>query len=240
RSPTFLAREEWKTIPWSTSPKGFVQHLLDVIADIPALLACYDSLKAATKANSISHAQILSQRTILQASVAGIECCLHKWKVQHADPISGPLGFSGGLQPPLASDIQFPIFRCRDQLSGELISPTTITYHEPELARALCLYYSALLTISSVDMRTEGKLEPYERYDLACLICRSTEYSIRAVPNHATRMVGHLRAAFDTLPEGGVERQWVQDMFEVIRKAEHMKWATSLAKDFSIQTNTSQ
>ncbi|KAH8586799.1 hypothetical protein B0O99DRAFT_48036 [Bisporella sp. PMI_857] len=245
RTPTFLAKEEWKTIPWSISPKGFVQHLLDVMADIPTLLAYHDSLKSATKANSISRSQMLGQRTILQASVADIEYRLHKWKIEHTDPISGPSEFPGqgevprGLQSPLASDTQFPIFRCRDQLSGELISPTAITYPEPELARALLLYYSALLTISFVDMRTEGKLGPYEQYRLACLICRSIEYSIRAVPNHATRVMGPLRAAFDALPEGGVERQWVQDVFLVIRKAEHMKWATSFAKDFSIQTNAS-
>ncbi|KAH8595104.1 hypothetical protein B0O99DRAFT_159018 [Bisporella sp. PMI_857] len=158
RSPTFLAKEEWKTIPCSISPKDFVQHFLDILADIPTFLAYYNGIIAVTKANSIPPSQILDRRGILQASVADIECRLHKWKIKHADQIGGPLESSDqvkGSQLPSAADTQFPVFRCRDLLSGELISPLAVTYPEPELARALCLYYGALLTISFVDMRTE-------------------------------------------------------------------------------------
>jgi hypothetical protein len=248
RSPTFLARDEWKTIPWSTSStsKDLVQHLLDDLSDIPTLLAQYDSLVEATKANSLPLSEGLDRRTRFQRSVADIEHRLHQWKREYADPVGRPFEVPyqvealGGPRDPSNSDSQFPVFRCRDLSSGAFISPPAIAYPEPELARALCLYYAALLTVSFVDIRTEGGLLPHERYNLACLICRSTEYFTKAAPNHTVRVMGSLRVAYDTLPEGGIERQWVQDMFHVIGKAEHMKSTASLAGAFSVLANEAQ
>jgi hypothetical protein len=248
RTPTFLAREEWKTLPWSanSSEKDLVQHLLDHLADIPGLLAQYDSLMAATRANSLPLSEILDRRAMFELSVADIQHRLYKWKREYADPAGQPFEVPnqvedlGGPDDPSNRDFRFPIFRCRDMSSGTLISPPPIAYPDPELARALCLYYAALLTVSFVDIRKEGGLLPHERYDLACVICRSTAYTLQAVPNHSHRVLGSLRVAYDTLPEGGIERQWVVNMFHVIGKAEQVKATAQLAKPFSVLANASQ
>jgi hypothetical protein len=116
RSPTFLARDEWKTIPWSTSStsKDLVQHLLDDLADIPTLLAQYDSLVEATKANSLPLSEVLDRRTRFQRSVADIEHRLHQWKREYADPVGRPFEVPyqvealGGPRDPSNSDSQFP------------------------------------------------------------------------------------------------------------------------------------
>ena len=199
----------------------------------------------ATKANSLSLSEVLNRRTMFQISVADIEGRLYQWKREYADPagqpfeILGPVEAPGGPQDPLNSGHQFPVFRCQDQSSGALISPPTIAYPDSELARALCLYYGALLMVSFVDIRTEGGLLPHERYNIACLICRSTEYFMRTTPNHSSRVTLSLRVAYDTFPEGGIERQWVQDMFQLIAKAEYLKVATSIGKRFSARANAS-
>lgn len=161
---------------------------------------------------------------------------LRQWKREYADPVGQPFEVPAMVG---ASDTQLRIFQCRDFPSGEVITPTLIAYPDPELARALCLYYAALLTISLVDIRTERGIPPHEQYKLACLICRSTEYFIQTVPNHSTRVLGPLRVAYDTLPEGGIERQWVQELFQLLGKAEHMNATKTLARDFSVQTTAS-
>jgi hypothetical protein len=223
-----------------------VQHLLDHIADIPTLLARYDSLVEATRVNSLLLPEVLDERAMFRISVTDIERRLHRWRREYADPVGQPFEVPsqvdepGGLQDPSNSDSQFPIFRCRDLSCGAFISPPKIAYPEAELARALCLYYAALLTIAFVDIRAEGALPPHERYNLACLICRSTQYVLRTAPSHSVRLLSSLRVAYDTLPERGPERQWVQDMFKLIGKAGHLKWTASLARDFSALANASQ
>jgi hypothetical protein len=220
-----------------------VQHLLDHLADIPTLLAQYDSLVEATKGNFEQLSEVRDRRTMIQISISDIEGRLHRWKREHADPVGQPyevpcqVGAAGEPRGCSDSGSQLSAFWCKDLSSGALISPPTIAYPEPELARALCLYYAGLLTVSFVDIRTEGGLLAHERYDMACLICRSTEYFLQVAPNHSTRVLGSLRVAYDTLPEGGIERRWVEETFHAVGRAEHMKSTTVLARDFSVLAN---
>ncbi|KAK3044244.1 hypothetical protein LTS18_001803, partial [Coniosporium uncinatum] len=49
RKATFLAKPEWKSIPWSISPKTFKDRTLDVLADVAGMLENFDHLQATAK-----------------------------------------------------------------------------------------------------------------------------------------------------------------------------------------------
>jgi hypothetical protein len=242
RSPTFLARHEWKTIPWSVNPssKDLGQHLLDHFADIPTLLAQFDIL-AGAESNSIAVSAEQDRRAIFCRLLISLEYCLHQWRREHADPRGQP--FEIPLQLKVATELRdfstlyniLPTFKCRDMSSREIITPTLISYPYPELACALYTYYSALLVISLFDIRTEGKIQPQQQYNLACFICRSAEYFTRKLfEDDFMQILFGLRVAYDTFPEGGLERQWVEDVFLLIGRTSKMKVCETLGRDFSV------
>jgi len=243
RSPTFLANHEWKTIPWSIDPssKDLGQHILDHFADIPTLLAEFDILAGApADANSGTCPGNPDRRATFCSLLVGLEHRLHEWKREYADPRGQP--FEEPLPVKDPTELQttptpgnlLPIFRCRD-VNGEIFTPTLISYPDPDLACALCIYYSSLLVISVFDIRTEGKIQPQEQYNLACYVCRSMEYftKILSKDNLAQVLFG-LRVAYDTFPMWDVERRWVEDVFQLIGRTSKMKACESLARSFSV------
>jgi len=245
RSPTFLASREWKTIPWSTNPssKDFQQLLLDHFADIPTVLAQFDAL-AGAEANPLAGFQIQDQRTILCNLVAGLERDLRQWKREYANPKGSPsevaqqVRGSVELRALSTPSTMLPIFQCRDMSSGVYTTPTLIIYPDPDLAIALCIYYSALLVVSLFDVRTESKIQSQEQYSLACIICRSTEYFVQSVHGDAfVLMLFGLRVAYDTFPERSFEKQWVKNVFLLIGKASNLRVCATLMQDFSVLKN---
>jgi hypothetical protein len=247
--PTFLAKTEWKTIPWSINPtsKDIIHHLLDHVSDIPGLLARYDVFVQAINANSTSHFMILNQRLELYTLVADLEHRLHQWKREWAD-ISGqyfevPHSVETSEESPIfsASDDQLPVFRYQDPLSSEIISPTSIAYHHPKLAIAFNLYYTALLVISSTGIRTEASIQFYELYDFARLICRSVKYYMQTFPgNEIIQILFPLRTAFDFFPEGSLEKEWIRKVFLLIGEARRMKVFESLGRAVRILESGSE
>jgi hypothetical protein len=66
RRPTFLSREEWKTVPWNGnfSNKDMLQHLLDIL-EIPAFLEQFDKENCVSSTESIiSSDQTSSHRSL--------------------------------------------------------------------------------------------------------------------------------------------------------------------------------
>jgi hypothetical protein len=239
RSPTFLASTEWKTIPWSLNPssKDYQQLLLDHFADIPALLAQFDTL-ARVEAKSAAYSQVEDRRSIFCSLLTGLDCNLRQWKREHLDPRGRPSEVARRMNGPHKVQALVPIFQCRDMSSGEPATPTLITYPDPDSAIAFCLYYSALLVVSLFDIRTEGMIQSHDQYSLACVICRSMEYIVQTFHGDVIMfaMFG-LRVAYDTFPEGSFEKQWVKDVFLLLGRESNLRVCTTLMQDFSVLKN---
>lgn len=221
RCPTFLAREEWKTIPWSIHSKDLMHHLLDHLSDIPGLLAQYDRLAQAPGSNSMLLSEISDQWTPFWTSVADLEHHLRRWKADLADSAGESSEFTaqGGFSGEhifLISDKQVPIFRCQDLSTGEVISPSPLSYTDLEFAKAMCLYYTGMLIISLLDTRTEGGIQLHLKYDFACLICRSVPYFTLFIEGEIIWVLLPLQVAYSAFAEGGLERQWIGGIFQLV------------------------
>lgn len=51
RQHTFLSEPDWKRLPWAKHPKDFRQELIDIMLDLPEVLAELDTAKAMKQAN---------------------------------------------------------------------------------------------------------------------------------------------------------------------------------------------
>ena len=193
-----------------------MQHLLDIMADIPALLARFDQIKNFSLLGNKSPAQIAQLQTGLEALATDIKHGLHQWKSEWADTY--PHGQANEVR--FAQEDTLPTFQCRDPTTGEIVYPAVFVYPDPVLAQAMCHYYAALMIVFSVDTPPWEDATIHNIYHLACLICRSMDYYIRTtVPVCLTARVGFpFRVAYDGLPEGSTERKYVERVFGLISR----------------------
>jgi hypothetical protein len=231
RAPTFLAREEWKTVPWrSRGAKDIMEHLLERMVDLPAILADFDRYTDAVANRSTSVEELADKQARLWASITEFEIRLRHWKVTFADayPSGQPIEVRSQGQDP------FPIFQRLNPFTLEVTTPPTVVYPDPQLARTLCMYYTGLILLGSVDARPSNAITQSEQVDFACLICRSMEYYIRNVPgNMINRMAFPLRVAYDALPERGVERRFVAETFQLVQRKNYLRSWGKLMADVS-------
>lgn len=181
------------------------------MVELPALLAYADQLDSCSGAKAAERSQLQQE---LWTLAANIEQSLYKWKQEWADR------YPGGQPWELPVQIQdsLSVFRCQDRLTGEIVYATTLVYPDPVLAQAMCHYYAALLLVLSADTRMRAAGLP-DTYSLACSICRIMGYFARTVPSGlASRVAFPFRLAYDCLPEGGVERAYVDEAFRWIAK----------------------
>ncbi|KAL4948355.1 hypothetical protein BDW69DRAFT_189357 [Aspergillus filifer] len=217
RAPTFLAQEEWKTIPWAagTTSKNILHYLLDLAVEIPALLSQYDDLKAGSDLNILSNHEKTVKQAALWNSVRDVTNRLSLWKVNWVD------GYPDG--PPqeveATEDTQFPIFRCRDLRTGAVITPTKFQYPDLLLTQTMCIYYATRLILSSVDTRPTDGVTRIEQYQLACGICRSLEWYILMSPgNMINRLAFPVRVAWEAFPDLGPERKFLFQVLKLVEK----------------------
>lgn len=228
RTPSFFAQEEWRTIPWSagTTPKDIMHHLLDIVVEIPAALAQYDELQAAQASSMMDAGERIAKQTMLWNRVADLTGQFLQWKRNWVDKY--PNG------PPREVDSQgddpFPVFRCRDLRTLQVVRPRTIVYPDLRLAQTMCFYYATRLILSSVDTRPEGAVTPVEQYTMACNICRSLEYYLRNSPgNMINRLALPVRVAWEALPANGVERQFMMEVFRLVEERHSLGlWGSSM------------
>ena len=181
--------------------------------DIPALLARFDQIKSFSLLGSQSPAQMTQLQKELKALGTDIRNGLHQWKSEWADTY--PNGQAKEVRPVQGDTL--PTFQCRDPTTGEIIYPAVFGYPDPVLAQAMCHYYAAHILVLSVDTLPWDAASIRKIYDFACLICRSMDYYIRTVPICLTARVGFpFRVVYDALPDGSVERKYVEQVFSVI------------------------
>jgi hypothetical protein len=228
RKPTFLARPEWKTVPWSAQgcSKDIMECLLEHTVDLPALLWRYDQYILALRTRSKPSVQLNIQLARLWVAVGELEARLRRWKRGWADcyPAGQPYEV-----PSQGAD--FPVFRYLDTDVPAVITPPTLIYPDPQLARTLCMYYATMLLLSSIDTRQVDRIPRSESLEFARLICRSMEYYIRAVPgNMINRMAFPLRIAYDLLPRESLEKRFVEEVFMLVERKNALKlWGKGIS-----------
>ncbi|PGH00861.1 hypothetical protein AJ80_09113 [Polytolypa hystricis UAMH7299] len=235
RVPTFLAREEWKTIPWSagSSVKDIMHHLLDQVVEIPALLSQFDRFMEGLNSGYMEYTDVAPMQKVLWTWLADINQRLCQWKTTWADHYPGgqvtealPQGADG-----------FPVFQCRDPATMEVITPTILVYPDLRIAHSLCIYYSARLILATVDTRPTDAVQPQEQFEFACNICRSIEYFVRNSPGSVVnRLAFPLRVAYDALPEGNIERDYVATIFHLVERKFNLRLWGSMIPEISTRT----
>lgn len=219
RKETFLANDDWKTVPWSgdTRQKDILHLLLDIAVDIPGFLGSYDALKSAVRHKTLSQNQVLSEQQRVQATATELDRRLELWHELHA------IGYEHGYMTEapadsITSNKEFPHFQCRDLFTNETFVPTILIYPDLMLAVSMSLYRALRLVVSgSSDDGLVAVLPPSERYRFAVDICRSMQYYLHTVPGFlVSRIMFVLRVAFDTFTDGMVEKTFVQELFGYI------------------------
>ncbi|KAF7713624.1 Fungal Zn(2)-Cys(6) binuclear cluster domain-containing protein [Penicillium ucsense] len=237
RQPSFLAREEWKTIPWSagTTKKDMLHHLLDVATEIPGLLAQSDQFKESQAARTMGAQETAVKQVALWN---GITECMGKfqqwyeeWVVQNSQ---------GLIQEVEQNETQdFPIFRRRDLRTGAIYAPTRFIYPNLLLAQTMCLYYAVRLILSSIDTRPQDRVTPMEQYELGCGICRTMAYYILTAPgNMINRLAFPTRVAWEAFPDGGPERAFLAEVLQLVERRHALGlWGSAMA-ELSVRQNS--
>ncbi|KAL2816502.1 hypothetical protein BJX63DRAFT_137456 [Aspergillus granulosus] len=220
RAPSFLAQEEWKTIPWSagTTAKNILHYLLDLAVEIPGFLSQYDEITAGINSNILSAHERSVKQTALWNGVEDLTNRFVLWKINWVD------GYPDGAPREVEAKDEglFPVFHCRNLRTGEIITPTKFEYPDLLLTQTMCIYYATRLILSSVDTRPNGVSRP-EQYQLACGICRSLEWYILKSPgNMINRLAFPTRVAWEALPDGGPERKFLFAVLKLVEKRHHL------------------
>lgn len=216
RKKTFLANDDWKTVPWSADghPKDILHLLLDISVDIPEFLGNYDALKSAVRHKNFSQDQVLSEQKRVQAAASELDRRLEHWHLAYA--LTYEHGYmSEAAVDSITSDEDFPHFQCCDLGTNETYVPTILIYPDFMLAVTMCLYRALRLVVAgSSDDGLVAVLPPAERYQIAVDICRSMRYYLHTVPGFlVSRIMFVLRVAFDTFTDGMIEKTFVQELF---------------------------
>ncbi|KAJ5132085.1 hypothetical protein N7448_006243 [Penicillium atrosanguineum] len=237
RKPSFLAEEEWKTIPWSagTTTKDILHHLLDLAADIPGLLAQSDAFQEKQLESVMSTHEIAVKQSTLWNGITELTAKLRQWVIDWVEcyPDGAP------REVEQTEDQDFPIFQRRDLRTGAIFTPTKISYPNLLLAQTMCLYYSFRLILSSVDKRPVDRVTPMEQYDLGCGICRTLEWYILTAPgNMINRLAFPTRVAWEAFPDGGPERQFLVEVLQLVEKRHALGLWGSAMPELSVRENS--
>lgn len=233
RSPTFLAQEDWKTIPWSagTTQKDILHHLLDLAVDIPGLLGQSDELNAA----DLSAHERKVKQTVLWNGIADLTSRFLLWEKTYIDenPDGPPreVGPATRFASGLPGKESFPIFHCRNLLTGAVIAPSKYRFPDLRVAQSLCFCYATRLILSSIDSRPPGEaVGPVDQYALACGICRSIEWYILTAPgNMINRLAFPVRVAWEAFPDGGPERRYMYEVLKFVEEKHSLAlWGSSM------------
>lgn len=226
RKPTFLARKDWLTVPWSDDGprKDLLHFLLDVAVDIPGFLGDYDTFKSTFLHSKALQAELVAIHDTLQARAIGLDRRLQLWHSVYATNYEHGYFWESETQE-FFNDDRLPRFHCRDATTGEIIQPSVLVYSDLLLATTMCLYRALRLVIAGAE--NDGfitVLGVSERYRLAVDICRSMPFYLHTVPGFlVSRLMFVLRVAFDTFTEGTIEREFIQQLFGYIGEKYHFR-----------------
>jgi hypothetical protein len=211
-------------VPWPADgpPKDILQRLLDIAVDIPAYLSQIDIFLAQLQRGSTgasSPAELVPLQTTIWEQALELQTRLHMWKAMYADTYAKGAPREEIDEP---SADGFPVFRCRDPNTLQVLPAQVLVYPDILLATAMCFYWALGLVVSATDDGLTSVLGQAERYQYACNICRSAKYLIQNIPGClVSRLMFMLRTAFDTFSDGMIEKEFMTELFLFIgRKLE--------------------
>ncbi|OJJ45862.1 hypothetical protein ASPZODRAFT_2109176 [Penicilliopsis zonata CBS 506.65] len=215
RQPTFLADEEWLTVPWMDGQqKDILQHLLDIAVHIPAYVAQVNDVTQQSVAGILSSAEINSEQIKLMKKATELDQRLEEWKRVHADPYppGSPREVIG------TSDDNFPLFRYYDSSTKTIVQLSNIVYPDMLSATALVYYwtYRLILTLRIPGVDCPQRSQPYF---FARQICRSMKYHILVGSGlFSCQAIFALRLASNMFPPDSLESLFTDEMWHMFEQ----------------------
>lgn len=237
RKPSFLAREDWKTIPWlaGTTTKDILHYLLDLATEIPGLLAQHDEFQEAQKSSVMGAQEMAVKQAALWDGIAELTARFLQWHRDWVD--SYPDGPPKEVEQ--TEDQDFPVFRRRDLRTGAIYTPTKFSYPNLLLAQTMCLYYAFRFILSSIDTRPEDHVTPMEQYEFGCGICRTLEWYILTAPgNMINRLAFPTRVAWEAFPDNGPERAFMVEVLWLVSRRHALGLWGSDMPELSVRENS--
>ncbi|KAJ5280467.1 transcriptional regulator family: Fungal Specific TF [Penicillium angulare] len=230
RQPSFLAREEWKTIPWSagTTTKDILHHLLDLATEVPGLLYQSDQFKDAKLSSVMGAQEVAVKQTALWNAITDLTGRFYQW--YHDWVECYPDGPPEEAEQTGAEG--FPIFKRRDLRTGAVYNATKLVYPNLLLAQTMCVYYAVRLILSSIDTRPEDRVSVLEQYELGCGICRTYEFYILTAPgNMINRLAFPTRVAWEAFPDKGPERAFMIEVLSLVERRHSLGlWGSTMSE----------
>ncbi|KNG79897.1 hypothetical protein ANOM_011794, partial [Aspergillus nomiae NRRL 13137] len=166
---TFLATDDWKTVPWTeASPRSNLHSLLDIAADIPGLwrqMGCTSpSSDSSSSCTSFDEFEYTAEDQATQ-----IIHRLQEWRESqpvHILPEPTEALFT------VRDD--FPVFETHDSTSGAH-RPRDLVYPNVDVCVATIAHWAFCLAVPTGASRTW-------RYQYACNICRSMRFCVQNFP----------------------------------------------------------
>ncbi|KAJ5369158.1 uncharacterized protein N7496_008918 [Penicillium cataractarum] len=237
RQPSFLAREEWKTVPWAagTTKKDILHHLVDIATEIPGLLAQSDAFKEAQATQRMGVQEMAVKQAALWNGITECTAQFQQWYIDWVECYpEGPI-----QELEQTGDQDFPIFKRRNLRTGEIYAPTRFSYPNLLLAQTMCVYYAVRLILSSIDTRPEDRVTPMEQYEFGCGICRTMEYYILTAPgNMINRLAFPTRVAWEAFPDGGPEQAFMVEVLQLVERRHALGLWGSAMPELSVRENS--
>lgn len=201
-----------------------------MLVDIPEYISEFDRFMASLNSTNIPFTEVSATQTMLWSWVAELDQRLRDWKDKYVSSIPHGPAREGELQ----SDESFPVFQCRDLDTMEMITPKPLVYADLRHAQTICIYNAAHLVLAGADTRHVGAMSPHEQYTAACNICRSMQFYLNTIPGGlVNRLAFPLRSAYDALPDRGIERKFVEDVFHLVEQKFKMRLWGSMIPEIS-------
>jgi hypothetical protein len=225
--PSFLARHEWKTVPWShTLSKDLLHHLLDHVLDIPDITSEFADIEESVfhgRTSALDGEKLCLQ---LAAQTQDLISRLQTWKRDWADAYSGGQPYTI-LPPPLAASNTWETYGTGGYHLPPFVSTRTgpmsnIYYPDVFLAQALTIYYAAMILISRLGIfgRRYNPISEDQDLEFSSMICRSAEYLIFFTPGESGALTSlfPLRVAYTGFCQGSLERNWLDGLFTLMAR----------------------
>lgn len=230
RKQSFLDREEWKTIPWSTgtTEKNLLHYLLDLAAEIPKWLEYSDDVREGSlRPSGMGQAELRVKQAYLWNGIDDLTARMKQWWNDWV--ACYPTGPPGERERREDDDL-FPIFRRLNLRTMEVFEPPKADYPDLLLCQTICVYASTLLVLTTADSRPAGAISRPEKYELACDITRSLEWYVRHAPgNMINRLAFPVRIAWIAFPAGGPEREFLRDIFLLVERRHSLRlWGSQM------------
>lgn len=231
--------DAWKNIPWSmgTTTKDLLHYLVDLVVEIPALLGEHDDLVAAQESQILGKGEYRAKQARLWNAVSDLTDRFGRWKRKYID--NYPRGPAKEMVIPKSPTDPFPVFRCRDLRTMQIIEPPPLVYPDLRLLQTMTFYYATRLILSTIDDRPDGPVSMPEKYQFACGIARSLEDYLRRAPgNMINRLAFATRVAWEAFPPGGPEREFMGQVFNLVEKRHSLRLWGSFMPELSARAGS--